>query len=112
MVCHRMRRDLRVRTDLERRYPGALLQVQYEKFVRHPIATQRAIYHFLNLTSSTRVESWLNVSMNALRDGASFGTRRRNATATAYQWETNVSYRTVKVIGNECRDLLEKFNYL
>ena len=111
MVCHRMRRDLRVRTDLERRFPGVLLQVQYEQFVRQPITTQRAIYNFLNLTSSAPVESWLNDSMNALRDGASFGTRRRNATATAYQWGTNVSYRTVKAINEECRDLLEKFNY-
>ena len=111
MICHKMRHDLQVLAQLKLSYPETFLLIQYEHMARNPVATQQSIYRFLNLAESPEVTDWIRKSTNATHANGAFGTARRNATDTAFQWETDVSYRTVKIINENCRDILDKFDY-
>ena len=57
MVCERQMKDLRIRKQLEKQFPGTFLEIRYEDVASDPINMANRIYQFLysqNVSDTTK----------------------------------------------------------
>ena len=114
LLCQVMLDDLKAKRRLERRYPGAVLTVRYEDFVRDPKSVTRRVFDFVGQPVPAAFRRWTTTVMNVryakLAEDA-FGTHRINSTATAEGWLSRASYRDLLDMNRNCRQVLNLLGY-
>lgn len=70
LYCSRLFEDIKIRRQLEQKYPKRFYQVVYDHFIRDPMANSRKIYDFLGLSMHDDVMQWLRNGHNETRQRA------------------------------------------
>ena len=120
LLCRRMLSDLRIFSDLQKKYPSRTLQVIYEDFTTEPQEMLKKLYTFLGeeITSEVRVgihrvigqdTGSLNFKKNV---GDLFSVIRHNASTTAQSWRQHMEPALKMAVTNSCSDVLSKLNYV
>ena len=89
--CEDVIRDIRLRRELETRYPGRILQVVYDEFVTNAHENVRRLYTFLERPLPAEVIAFVN----------------ETKPSTALSWKTKLSDSIVKNIDTVCKELYE-----
>ncbi|KAK2184797.1 hypothetical protein NP493_252g02024 [Ridgeia piscesae] len=89
--CEDVIRDIRLRRELETRYPGRILQVIYDEFVTNAHENVRRIYKFLERLLPAEVVAFVN----------------ETKPSTATSWNTKLNGTQVENIDTVCKELYE-----
>ena len=111
-LCHRMLLDNEIYSQLATKYPHNILRVRYEDITAEPKEQAQKIYSFArNSELPDTINEFLRKSMNSTKEGGTYGTARKNATATAYKWRTKLTEFQLEDINNKCKTVLDILGY-
>ena len=114
-ACERQMKDVRIRKQLEKQFPGMFLEIRYEDVASDPVTLANRIYHFLYSEDvPDEVKQWIKKSTNT-RNGTTetmFNTVRGNPRATSLAWRHQLSSKDKSFIDRECKDLLQHMRLL
>ena len=111
LLCTRMLNDIQVRKELEKSYPNVIFYTQYELLASQPNATVSAIYDFLGQDPPQEVLDSMWIRTHDTHNNGPIGTKRSNATSTAYAWRTQMSPRELQVVSQQCKELDLELGY-
>ena len=112
ILCDRMSKDIQIRLQLEKRYPTNFKEIRYEDISQNPLEIAEDISKFLGLPMTSHIKNWIYNSTHSTKGGGKFSTQRKNSTATAFHWESDVSYRVVKLMSEPCSTVLKHLDYI
>ena len=105
-ACDRQMKDVRIRKQLEKQFPGMFLEIHYEDVASDPVTMANRIYQFANSQDiPDEVKQWIRKSGES-GNGAMDNTFRRNSTKTSLAWKYQLSVKDKSLIDKECYDLL------
>lgn len=112
-MCDEMARDLFKRSEAEKSFPGAFLQVRYEDLVTNPTETLEKMYKFIGKQVPHESLEWLKGAFSSNKDGGRFGTQRENAIEVMNAWRKGVDPAVAKEVSSlqVCRSVLKRLNY-
>ena len=114
VVCERQMKDVRIRKQLEKQFPGTFMEIRYEDVASDPVTMANHIYQFLySQDISNKTNQWIRGnthSNNTKTDEDKFGVFRKNSTATSLAWEKQLSSEHRRLIESECKQLLNYLN--
>ena len=112
LMCKRILSDWKVFSRLRVQYPGRCLQLRYEDLAESPERVVRMVYRFLGYheTPSDVLTGIQEMASANMSDGV-FGVRRTNSSATAHKWETQLTLYRLRIITDNCQELLQEFGY-
>ena len=93
LYCRGVVKDVLVRNELQREFPGSLYELIYEQFASHPQQNVESIYSFMNETIPESVTRWLVVNT---------GGEVKNSSAIAEKWKDKLRYIEVMKINSVC----------
>ena len=115
MVCERQMKDVRIRKQLEKQFPGTFLEIRYQDVASDPVTMANRIYQFAySQDVPEKVKNWIQKNTNstdAKSKETRLGTFRRNSTATSLAWKKQLSRENCKLIESECKQLLNYLNW-
>ena len=82
-ICEKMREDIRQRTILQNKYPGAFTHLIYERPAADPEGFAKRIYGTFNQTDPKQWNHFIAMHMNGRGNIFGFGVTVGNATKTA-----------------------------
>ena len=106
-----MLHDIKVRKELKKFYPNVIFSTQYEQLASQPNVTVSAIYEFLGQDPPKEVLDSMWIHTHDTRNNGVMGTKRVNATSTAYAWRTQMSPRELQVVSQQCKELDQELEY-
>ncbi len=68
LLCSKMLDDIRIRRDLEKKYPGVFLETYYESLADAPLHMLNTIYNHTGLVVPSNVEKWIRDNTAASQD--------------------------------------------
>ena len=87
------------------------MEVQYEHAAEYPKETYLSIYKFIGLNPSSKIDSFIKtITTETQMEQDPFSIFKRNSTATAYKWQTEMDSATKQHISRECKHVLELLN--
>lgn len=99
LYCRTVARDVRRRMELERRYPGRIFSLLYDRFVTDVEAYTDRIYRFLDLDVTNSTLNWATEAVRG-KDG-------RNATTIAGAWQEELTDEENQSIVGRCQRFFE-----
>ena len=112
VLCHRMAFDTLLYEDLVSRFPLNFLRLHYEDIATQPMEQAERIYKFIrDISLPDTVRAFIQKSMHASNNDGSYGTSRKNATATAFSWRTKLPAHEIAGINSVCGSVIQKLNY-
>ncbi|XP_023932768.1 carbohydrate sulfotransferase 5-like [Lingula anatina] len=104
-LCFSMFRDIKKRKELERKFPGRVFQTRYEDLAERPTETLKRVYRNLDMPLPLPVKKALTKLVHGRRNLDSFGTVRKDSSATAHAWVKAISKSTAAKIDDVCSAL-------
>lgn len=98
LFCQTVVRDIQVRMDLEKRFPGRIYTIFYEDVLEQLKTYTGNIYAFLNASNPIASNWWKRKIWSQHTDSS----RQK-----AYKWKTNVTFSENKHIVDNCAELFE-----
>ena len=110
-MCERQMKDVEIRLQLEKLYPGTLMEVQYEDLAADVLNVSEKIYSFLfKSIVPYPVKKWINISkIKTSKDN--FSTNRKDPKATSLQWKKQISTKAERIVKLNCKNLLNHMVY-
>ena len=112
-ACERQMKDIKIRKQLEKRFPEMFLEIHYEDVASDPVNRANRIYQFAySQDVPYEVEEWIRYNTSN-RNGTKpeqKKTFRRNSTATSIAWKQELSEDNKNLIEKECKHLLQYLN--
>lgn len=101
VFCQSIARDVQVRKGLEKKFPGAIMEVVYDGFVQDPVTYTKKFYEFLDVPYKDEVNEWV-VKKTMVE---------MNSSQIATKWQGKLQYDEVMGINGPCKALFEGVNY-
>lgn len=111
LLCRKMWCDLRAKRRLERRYPGSILTVRYEDFLRNPHGTVAQTYGQLLRKVPEGFDRWANERLNATASDGLYGIKRSNSIVHISKWRSEVNYLLGQEMTKHCLKVLKELGY-
>lgn len=111
ILCQKMMEDIRAKRLLETKYPGSVVTVRYEDFVRSPLSHVREIFKTIGRPVPRNINEWIRSKFNGTQDNGIYGTVRVNPVSTSLNWMSQVSLRDALQMEEHCLDVLQEFGY-
>lgn len=111
ILCRRMMEDVKAKRRLETKYPGSVVTVRYEDFVRNPLSNVREIFKRIGRHVPRNIGDWIRSKFNGTEDNGIYGTVRANPVLTSMNWMTQISLRDALRMDEYCHDALREFGY-
>ena len=106
LFCNTVIRDIKVRQELEKKYPGKIYTLNFDEVITNTTLYLESVYRFFDVTPHKRTVAWLTTKGM---------TNRFNKTAKniARQWQSLLSFKVNKEIVESCREFYDliKFNW-
>jgi hypothetical protein len=97
--CRDVERDLRLRKQLEVKYPGRILEVIYEKFVEDPLGYSRQVYDHIGVPITNDLVQFVKKNTKGTSIAKSVG------------WQSKLQYQQVLSIEEKCEYFFSNFNH-
>ncbi|XP_045185357.1 carbohydrate sulfotransferase 1-like [Mercenaria mercenaria] len=110
--CYNLLDDLKHSKKILLQYPERLLIVNYENLADYPIRTAREMFQFAGFNLSTKIKDYIKRQTSADRDYCIYCTKRKNSSATAMKWRTQLSANSARFIYNACGRTNKVLGYL
>ena len=101
LYCRTVVRDVIIRKQLEKIYPGAFLQVIFDDLVLDPVGNVREIYRFADTPLHNETIQWLEVNTKKKKDSKSI----------AEKWQKKISFWHKKNVDIVCKDFYKIVPY-
>lgn len=101
VFCQSIVEDIRKRKELEKKFPGALMEVVYDGFVQDPVTYTQKIYEFLEVPFKQEVKDWVVLKTMV----------EMNSSYIATKWLGKLQYNEVMGINGPCGGLFTGVNY-
>ena len=96
-------KDAEMSKQLEKNYPGTLMEVQYEHLAADIFYVSENIYSFLFKSKVPyAVNKWIHISRNKT-SGHHFSTNRKDPKATSLAWKKEISTKADRIVQNNCK---------
>ncbi|KAK2151370.1 hypothetical protein LSH36_366g06004 [Paralvinella palmiformis] len=102
LYCNTLLRDINERKRLQNKYPGAVIEVVYEKFVLDLVRNAKELYKIIDVPFTKRVHEWLLNNDYGIN-------RERNTSFIATRWWKSVSFGKAKEMAEKCKQV---FNHV
>lgn len=102
IFCRTVARDIRLRVELEKKYPGRIYPIVYDDVVKDVKGYTTNVYRFLGLDDPTG-QTWWNESMGTVTPF--------DSVQKANHWQDVMSFSDHKKIVNECEDFFQLVDY-
>lgn len=96
LLCQSVVRDIRVRLELERKYPGRIYPIVYDDMMRELLGVARNLYRFLDYPDQQNTEWWKR-TIRPLRVA--------DLIRRATNWQSRITFEQNKAIMQHCREL-------
>lgn len=108
LYCNTVVRDIKIRKELEQKYPGKIYSLVFEELASSTALFLSNVYKFLDAKPSNLTERWLKMEeyKNAVKNVSSDQIINR--------WQNEVSFRNNKDITESCKEFyrITKFNWV
>jgi len=104
LYCSTLIRDINKRKQLQNKYPGAIIEVVYEKFVQDLARNAKELYKFIDVPFTERISVWL-------KRNSSGGIVGKNATYIATKWRKTLPFDTAWQIADTCKQVFREVSY-
>ncbi len=101
VFCQSIARDVGLRKELEKKYPGAIMEVVYDGFVQDPVTYTKKFYEFLEVPYKDEVHDWV-VRKTMVEMNSSY---------IATKWQGKLQYDEVMGINGPCGELFTGVRY-
>ena len=102
LYCEAAVRDIKLRQQLQIKFPGRFMQLVYEDFMKDPVNSIENIYSFLELSIPDKV-------MSQWRPGGDHD--GKNSTQVVNRWKHELALSSANDILDVCREFYENANY-
>lgn len=96
LLCQSVVRDIRVRSDLEQKYPGRIYPIVYDDMVREMEVVARNLYRFLDYPDQRNTEWWRRTILPL---------RAADSIKRATKWQRQITFGQNRAIMKHCQDL-------
>jgi len=110
-ICLRMREDIRQRIILEKKYPGVITHLTYERLALDPKGAAKTIYGLFNGTYPKKWNQFVAQHMYGHLESNGFGITVKNATKTANKWKLKIHKSQINRINHFCKDVIIDLGY-
>lgn len=111
-LCKAFKEDLGYTKALLKSYPDRIKILHYEDMAERPIAVAEEVAKFSGIEFTKTMQSFIQKQTSSSRDSCSYCTQRKNSTATANKWRSQLTSEQTKYIYNACRMTNEVLGYL
>lgn len=101
LYCRTVVRDVIIRKQLEKIYPGAFLQVIFDDLVLDPVGNVAEIYRFADMQLHNKTIEWLEMNTKKKKDSRSI----------AEKWQKKISFWHKKYVDKVCKDFYKIVPY-
>lgn len=94
-------------------HSARIIFMKYEDLVVNGTQEAERLYSLIGETLPNTVKEWLNYATSSSHNTKKYmyGTNRKNATETAFQWKTMLTSEQLELINDVCGDALRALNY-
>ncbi len=104
LYCSAVLRDVRMRKELDKKYPGALVEVIYDDFVQWPLNYTEKLYEIIGVDPGNKTWEWLLANTQGAE-------AKRNSSYISHKWERNIPLLAAKRIDKKCASFFEEIPY-
>ena len=106
-MCLRQMNDVLIARELEKKFPGTFIEVQYEHLASDTKEVSESIYNFLfNSNLPNEISLWIKANRTKTRESL-WNVNRNDSKATSLAWKNEISPKADSLIKQQCKRFLE-----
>ena len=111
-LCSMMKSDYEEFLSLSQKHPSNFMHLRYEDFVSNYTSSINRLYSFTGATLPDNLLPFYHDALGgARREGGKSSVFRKNATATALKWQTELSKKQSDTIRVICEEIIRLLKY-
>lgn len=112
-TCKDVLKDIKIREQLEKKYPGRIKVVFYEDLAKEPLRVTKEMYAFAGLRFTAEVEKYVkSITSGEINTSCLLCIYKSDSVYESQKWRKGIDYYTAILIDSLCGEVYEKLGYL
>ncbi|XP_046556705.1 carbohydrate sulfotransferase 5-like [Haliotis rubra] len=112
-TCKDVLKDIKIREQLEMKYPGRIKLVFYEDLAKEPLRVTKELYAFAGLHFTAEVEEYVkSITSGKINTSCLLCIYKSNSVYESLKWRKGINYLTATLIDSLCGAVYKELGYL